>query len=301
MVLEKIVILKLNEGRLIPTLPKEMQKEKLRPLESQFKQGTRDLIRGFSPEVERIVLPNIIGLQANEPNFAIKARDFWADISIKPTEEGIKLNIATERKVNGKDEEGKDLFIDFPVNPNDYMVWQIAMQSDRVAKTEEELENLGMYDFFLVDLIKEKEKQASEFDIIDKADMSYSKLVNPNNIEENEDKINQVVELLRDKGEAVDVPTLPMLDKKMMLRKIKETNPSLFIKTVEDPNLGTKALILKMQTYGVITKEGNEYFDGDINIGAGKVAIAWFTKAENSAKVLALQSRLKQAIELKRN
>src|SRR6478752_2500573 len=173
--LEKIVLLKLNGGRLVPTLPKEMQKERLRPLESEFKEGTRDLIRGFDPVVERIVLPNLIGLQANEPNFAIKARDFWADFSIKPTEEGLKLNIATEKKVHGKDEDGKDLLIDMPVNPNDYMAYQIAMQSSRVAKTPEQLEDLGMFDFYLIDLEEQKKKEEENFDLIDKADQVYTK------------------------------------------------------------------------------------------------------------------------------
>lgn len=304
MQLEKIVLLKLNDTRNLATLPKEMQSEKIRPLQSEFKEGTRDLIRGFDPVVERIVLPNLIGLQANEPNFASRARDFWADFTVSPTKEGIRLNIATEEKVSGKrkNSEGveEDEYIDFPVNPNDYMVYQIAMQSSKVAKTAEELANLSLYDFYIVDLDSEQRKEAAQFEEVDRADSIYIKLTSASSIEENVDKINAVLELLRDKGEALDVETLPILQKKMLLRKIKEEAPKRFISTVEDPSLATKAFIIKLYTYGVISKEGNDYFDGEINIGAGKVAVSWFQKSENSQKVLTLQARLKAAIQTKR-
>lgn len=299
--LEQIVILKLNGGKLIPTLPKNMQEEKLRPLESEFKVGTRDLIRGFNPELERIILPNLIGLQSHEVNFAQKAREFWADFSVKPDEEGMRLNITTETKIVKGTGTDVDIEIDFPVNPEDYMVYQIALQSSRVATTPEDMANLSEFDFYLVNLAEQKQKEVEDFAIIEKADLVYTQLINPSSIEENTDKINWVVELLRDKGEAMDVETAPMLDKKMLLRKVKDANPKKFVSTVEDKSLATKALILQMETYGVIVKEGNEYFDGDVNIGAPKVAVAWFSKAENSGKVLALRARLKQAVELKRN
>lgn len=297
---QKIVILKLNGGKVIPTLPKNMQDEKKRPLQSEFKEGTRDLIRGFSPELERVILPPLIGLQANEVNFAAKAKEFWADFSVEPDEDGITLNITTEKKVI-KSSGSDDVEIDYPVNPDDYMVYEMARQSTRVASSPEDMANLSLFDFYLVDLAKQKEQEVSDFETIEKADMVYSKLINPDSITENTDKINWVVELLRDKGESMDVESAPMLDKKMMLRKLKDTNPLKFVSTVEDKSLATKALILKLQSHGVITKEGNEFFDGEVNIGSGKTAVAWFTKAENSAKVLALNARLKQAIELKRN
>lgn len=303
MKLEKIVLLKLNDNKNIPTLPKSMQGDKKVALESEFREGTRDLIRGFDPVLERIILPNMLGLQATDINFPNRAKEYWADFSVIPSKEGIKLNIATEKKDTGeKDENGKAIQVDYPVNAEDFMTYQIAMQSSRVAKTKEDIANLSIFDFYLVDMEEEKAKEASNFDLLEQGDMVYAKLVNEESIEANEEKINCVVEMLRDKTEsAIDVESASMLEKKMLLRKARDKDPKLFVTTVEDPYLATKAMIRRMHAYGVISKEGNDYYDGEVNIGAGKVVIGWFTKAENSGKVLALQSRLKQAIELKRN
>lgn len=314
MQLEKIVLLKLNGNRNIPTLPKEMQSDKKLPLNSEFKRGTRDLIRGFSPEIERITLPSIIGVMPTDVDFANKAKDYWAEFQVFPTVEGIRLNVATEKKkidtedTPELDASGvktgksitKDILVDYPINPDDYAIWQIALQSSKVAKTDEDLSSLGSFDFYLVDLAQQEEKEANEFDLMDKADAVYMKLTNDSAVEANMDKINWVLELLRDKGEAVEVESLDIRDKKRRLRKIKEQEPLKFTSTVNDPNLSIKAKIVKLYAYGVITKEGKEYFDGNINIGEGKVAVAWFQKAENSNKILALDARLKNAIESKR-
>lgn len=313
MQLEKIVLLKLNDKRFIPTLPKEMQTDKVLPLESEFKAGTQDLIRGFNPTVERLVLPDLIGLQSNEPEFSSKARDYWAEFKVIPTKEGLRLNIATEKKKHGttkaevKNEEGIvtgfeeiDDYIDFPVVPRDYAIYHIALQSSKVAKTESELSSLGNYDFYLVDLAAQDAKEAEEFNALDKADAVYMRLVNNDSIETNKEKINWVLELLRDKTEALDVEALDLTEKKRRLRKIKEEIPQKFTTTVEDKSLGTKAKIRRMLNYGVLTQEGKEIFDGEVNLGEPKNAVSWFERAENSQKVIVLEARLRNAVETKK-
>lgn len=307
-ILEKIVILKLNDKKKIPTIPASMQDEKVNPLQSEFRPNSRDMIRGFSPEVERIVLPDILGVQANEPTFASKAKDFWAEFSVAPTKEGLRLNIATEKKKNGtttiKDEEGKDKvvdnMIDFPVVPEDYMVWQIAKQSSKVAKTEIERSNLKRFDFYLVDVEEETKAENTEFANAENAMKSYSNLTADSALETNLEKIEWVLELLRDKGEAIDVESLSTVEKKKRLFKLSKDEPLKFVSTVEDKNLGTKAKIVKLHNAGIISKEGKEYFDGETNIGEGKTAVAWFTKPENSQKVVALEARLRAIKESKR-
>lgn len=293
---KKEVLLKLNE-RNIPTLPKDMQEEKVRPIESEFKRGSRDLIRGLDPTLERIILPDLIGIQSHEVTFAQKARDFWADFTIQPNKEGILLNIATEKK-KVKNSLGEEEEVDFPVNPDDFMTYQIAMQSSKVAKTESQLNNLAMYDFCLINLEEQRKQEVDAFEAIEKADLTYTKLISDTDV--NSDKINWVIEILRDKTSSFDTDTAEMVDKKMLLRKLKDTDPSKFVKTVEDNHLATKAFILKAVAYGVLSKVGNDYFDGDVNIGEGKAAIAWFAKAENSGKVLQLRSKLKEMVQLKR-
>lgn len=293
MSLQKIVVLKLNDKRYLPTLPKNMQADNVRKLESEFKPKSRDVIRGLSPELERIVLPSYIGVQPEDVQFSHKTKEFWSDFSVTPSAEGIKLNIATEKKTVGEQQ------IEYPVNPEDYWVYQIAMQSSKVAKTAEDLKSLNSFDFYLVDLEAVEAKARQEFEGIEKADSEYVKLINA--YDQNVDKIDWVIELLRDKTVSVDVESLEELPKKMLLRNIKEAQPLKFVDTLKDPKLETKATIIKCATYGVLTKEGNDYFYGEENIGNGKVAVSWFEKAENSQKILAIQSKLKAEVELKNN
>lgn len=299
MELEKIVLLKLNGGKTVPTIPKDMQGDKNIPLQSEFKTGTRDLIRGFRPDIERIVLPPLIGVQANDAAYASKARDFWADFSVSPSEEGLRLNIATEKKSIGKREiAGKleDILEDFPVNPEDYMTWQIALQSSRVAKDPLDIES-GAFDFSLIDLEEQNKQEVEVFENIEKAEEAYNKLIANLDVESNMEKLDMVLELMRDKSEAIEVTDLALIDKKMRLRDIRNSQPIKFVSTVSDPSIATKAKIVRMYNNGVITKEGDEYFDGAINIGKGKVAVAWFEKPENSGKVLALDARLRSVLE----
>ncbi len=294
--LEKIVVLKLNDKRHLPTLPKSMQMDNVRKLESEFKPKSRDIIRGLSPELERLVLPEYLGVQPHDITFATKTKDFWADFSVQPTAEGLRLNIAMEKKkIKGDDGEFRE--IDFPVNPEDYWVYQIAMQSRKVAKTSDELSSLSNYDFYIEDLTAVEAKKRTEYEATEKADIEYAKIVAT--FDENQTKVDWILELLRPKDVFVDVESLEPISKKMMLRKYKEEQPLKFVNTLEDKDLETKAHVIKCATHGILVKEGNDYFYGDENIGSGKVVISWFKKPENSTKVLAIQAKLKAAIETK--
>lgn len=321
MVLERIVVLKLNDKRYLPTLPKAMQSENVRKLESEFKPNSRDILRGLTPELERLVLPDFIGVQPDDVQFSNRTKEFWADFSIQPDATGIQLNIATEKKKTGTEkisvqveildgagngtgkfkteEKEVDVLIDYPVNPEDYWTWHIAMQSSKVAKTPSDFQSLNNFDFYLEDLQAIKDKERDEFEIVEKADMEYVKLIT--GYEQNVEKIDWIIELLRDKTQSMDVDTLDPTTKKMTLKKLKDSKPNEFLTTAKDQDLELKAFIIKCTTFGVITKEGNTYFNGEESLGTGKEAVAYLKKGENSGKLLVLRTRLKEKMETRNN
>jgi hypothetical protein len=289
MILEKIVVLKLNGNRHIPTLPKNMQEDKIMPLQSEFKPKGRDLIRGLSPQLERILLPSLIGVQPQDVSWSTKTREYWADFSITPTVEGLQLNIATTT-TKYKDAEGKEHELETPVQLEDYCIWQMAIQSSRVASTPLQMEQLSLYDFILIDLEEAKAKERDAFAIIEKADLAYSKLIST--MEVNQDKAKWVVDLMRERDVAFDVDNATPMDLKMALRKLKDDKPEAFVKEVESPVLELKAFVMKCLEFGLLTKQGNDFYFGDENLGDFKATVLGFKEAKNSGKKMQLESKI---------
>lgn len=302
--LEKIVLLKLNDKKnVFTTVPKDMMDEVKQKVCGEFSPKSRDTIRGLSYQQERVYLPTLLGIQANDPSFPIKTREFWSDYSLIPTVEGIRLNVATtigrttvKKMVNGQDVE-IDEEIEIPVNWDDYIAHQFALKSSRVCKDEVDKD---MFDFYLVNLEDEKKKEFSDFELKDKADGLYVRLTIESKWEENVDKINWLLELLRDKTTPFNINAMDMMEKKMMLSKFKSDFPSAFILACENKNLEFDALLSKCVTNLVIRKEGNDYYNKDEHIGNEGNIASWFKDPINSGKVMAIKSRLDEIIKTKR-
>lgn len=292
-VLEKIVVLKLNDKKdEFTTVPKDMQDEVIKRVGSEFRPGTRDCIRGLSPEEERVILPNIVGLNPTDQQFPARVRDYWADYSVMPTVEGIKLNIATEQReatVNGT-----KVMLDLPINEEDYITYKFCMQSSKVAKTKEQLSNLGQYDFYLVNLEEEKEKAMSEFTIKKDSDIAFGRLVTK--FPENEDKVNWILQMIKKPQEHFS-ESMSQIEKEMMLSKKKDESPVLFLNIANDVDLEQKAFLSKAIAFGIMTIEGYDYFNGDKNLGPEKSAISKLKSPEFSSELLTIQARLQGAVE----
>jgi hypothetical protein len=286
--LEKIVVLKLNDKKdEFTTVPVEMQDEVIKKIGSEFRPKTRDCIRGLTPEQERVILPNIIGLQPSDQQFPMRTRDFWADFSVVPDVDGIRLNIATEKKrVKIGNEETE---LDMPVNEEDYMIYQFCMQSSKVAKTENQLKNLSQYDFYIVNLEKEREKEVSEFKLKKDASIAFARLVSK--FEENEEKINWILTMLKEPKEFFS-PSMEPQDKEMLLSKKQEKDASAFLKVVEDKDLEQKAFLATSISNGILTLQGNDYFYGDDNLGPEMSAISKLKSSDFSSELLRIKARL---------
>ena len=286
--MEKIVLLKLNTKRKrLPALPKSVEDEVAKKIGSEFRRGTRDTIRGLDSIQEKVILPDIIGVSPTDVSWSTKTRDFWSEMTIIPTAEGIKLNITTEKKtttINGQEEE-----VEIPVNPFDYMRWKFAAQSRRVAVTPEQLENLDSYDFYIIDLTEAKNKERNEFAEKKAAKLAYAKL--SADIENRVEVVDQVIQVLKEVGEYFDTD-MEIADKDMLLEKLSNEKPNAFVKAVNDPQLEIKAKLKTSISLGLITKEGDQYFFGSTNLGPIKAALAYLSDKANSATVATLNARL---------
>lgn len=284
--LEKIVILKLNTKRRSPVLAKELIPDVVKRIGSEFKKGTRDCIRGLNLEQERVLLPNHLGVNADSHDFGKKAKDFWADFSITPTEDGLRLNVATELK-DYKTVTGETTKIEFPVNELDYMIYHFARQSSKVAKTREELEDPSEFDFILINLHEQEKLEEDKYIASKNATIEFSKLVTAGD----EGVINAVIRVLKDLAEPFDFSD-SLTKKEMYLKELMIRDEFKFTKVVTDSLLKTKALLREALEASEITLEGSHFFLGEENIGTAKSALSYLDNPTNSAKVAALKARL---------
>lgn len=286
--MEKIVLLKLNDKRKrYQDLPAPVRDEVSERIGSEFRKGTRDTIRGLDRLQEIAILPDMLGVSATDVNFTTKARDFWAEMTINPTVEGLKLNITTEKKTMTVDGEVKE--VDMPLFPFDYMRWRFAVQSRRVAVTAEDMENLNSFEFYIIDLSAQKQKEVDEFAVKKAARLAYAKL--SGDMQGKEEEINHVLQYLKEPGEYFDI-LMETQEKDMLLEAISNKKPKEFTDAVNDPYLAVKAKLKTAIALGFVTKEGNEFFLGSENMGPIKAALSFLTSKEKSGQVATLNARI---------
>ena len=298
--MEKVIIrLNLREGGYHP-LPKAMRESK-GVITSEFKKVdgriTREIIRGLKTnEQEQYLLPTILSMKPNDNNWQKAVEEFWAEYSIKVLVEKTKiLNIVTHtEKVTLIG--GQETVLEVPENLHDYMDYNFAMQSSRVAKNDDDKANSDLFDFFLDDLSKIKKEELDLLKEKDLADINYVELLQSKKNE----KIDWLLEKLKEPEENFTHASTD--DKQLALRKIKEVNPTAFNRESSNPDLEYEAELYKMLQFNIVTLEGNTVMDGNINIGQFyKEAVAYLKDGTKSEHVLKLKERLKSLTGTSKN
>lgn len=298
---EKVIIrLNLREGGYHP-LPKNMRESKGK-IASEFKKVngriTRELIRGLKTnEQEQYLLPTILSMKPSDNHWQKAVEDFWAEYEVKiDLEKGKKI---LDIRISNKEVTligGQKVTMDVPENLHDYMDYNFAMQSSRVAKTDEEKTNSDLYDFLLDDLSIIRRGELDLLEEKDLADTNYVDLISSKRIE----KIDWLLEKLKDPSE--NYANAAFEDKKMALRKIKDETPSKFNEEYSNPDLEYEAELFKMIQFNIITVEGNTVLDGNINMGQFyKEAVAYLKDKTKSDHVLKLKERLKSLTGTSKN
>ena len=202
------------------------------------------------------------------------------------------------KQIQKEREDGTTYTVEVPENLEDYMAYQFAMKSSRVAKTEDELQNNSFYHFILEDESKMKQKEKDSHSINKRATIAYARLASK--LEENISKIDWILEMTKEERSIYD-ESITSEEKDMLLMKLSDTKPEVFIQLVEDERLEDKALLAKAVSLGILTMEGNDYYYLNENIGTEeKGAIAWLHKPEKSASVAAVKSKIELAKKDKR-
>ena len=289
---ERIVTLRrVNNSR----LPADVYGDSVTKVGSEWDGNTRNPIRGLSPKEEKLLLPSILGVGFDSPNWDNAVLNYWADFAIRVPDEGVPMNIATTTvKLKGAD--GKEETWEKPVNVKDYIQYRFCLRSSKVAATQEERENQAIYPFYIEDKADMLRNQTERLEDMKRANVEFLKLFKRSKDNKlDESKINWVLEVYKKYDrELGNYNAFSPEEKELYIDQRKNDNPVLFTSIVQDENLEMKAFISEAISMGYLTQAGNAYFNGDEKIGDGiEEAILYFKDPKHNNVLLTLKERMK--------
>ena len=285
---KKVRLVRRNTSR----LPDLVHRDAITKIGSEWQENTRSMIRGLDSFEEAAYLPHIIQVLPNSPNWEQALQEYWADYGIRVPADGLVLEIWTDKNGNPS-----------KANLKDYISYQFCNASSKVAFTKEEVENKGMFPFFIEDSEQKTKTDFEALQITKKASLLFLKLFDRDSKGslKDQDKIDWVMELYkRTDSEMGLIDAISIENKEIYMDKRVKDNSELFISFVEDIHLQEKAFITKCLTLGVLTKIGNAILDGEHKIGDGlDEAVYYLTDPKNSKLYITLKERMKQLSKIR--
>ena len=214
-------------------------------------------------------MPRILGLTKENTEFDRKVQEYFTNLTIRVVwEEPYPLEI-------GVDKDGD------PINPTDYVKYKFALaNTQEVVATKAEA--TGNKRFYIEDPNKEIDAKYDLLKIKKEAFKEFYKL------QDNAEKLNMIMSVL-----GIDIRNLNEKEKDLKIEDYINENPQRFIDVVSDKNLEVKSFIENCITAQVITKIGNTYLDGDIELGKSfDEAVMFLKDKKNSDVFVKLKARL---------
>jgi hypothetical protein len=182
-----------------------------------------------------------------------------------------------------------------PIKPEDYLLWVYSKHYRDVANEVDDINNSKFIRFYIHDDEIVKLQKEALIDLTIKAQDKFMEVLKSN---EAKDKIYNTLCVL----DPVGISSLDKFtdnEKRNKLFELFQKDAKLFIDTVDDVNLHTKALIEKLLAKGVLRKITNTDIIVDVedpSIVLGNTVsetVTWFSIETNKAKISEYKNRLK--------
>lgn len=236
-------------------------------------------LRPFTYEEEDKWMQDIVNVKTSDPGFRQAVTNWYKNMRRKVTFEGIPLEIGLDVHNN-------------PLNIEDYAYYKLLLKHPWYGKTEAEVNGDELKMFFTVDPQEELAKTSIEVDLISKAYVELTKLI------EDETKTDCVLRALSvrysELGSVGEIAGLKPEEKKAKLNMVLIKDPSYFVEVAADPNLLYKAQIASMVSAGILTQEGQKYIMGTTSLGTMNATISWMKDPNNAADYTTLLVRLEE-------
>lgn len=269
---------------------KSIREEVTLKLGSEWKRGTRDIVRGLSREEEALYLPQLIALNGpTSEKWEEKALEFWANysITIPNNDDGITLEAGFKK-------EGDKIE---PINLGDYITfnWVSNLRKQVIGEFDDNI--LPEHVARIVDKARKQGESERIFELRKDIDREYLILVRSDDPTVRA-KIDWILETKGGpEGEGMIITGMSPIQREMELEKVKNKDLVKFKEYVDDPHLELKALIRKAITYSIssLKLEGNTYFYGNIALGGLSDTIGWFSDPNNVRERQVISEMIKQS------
>lgn len=313
MIKERIVTLRANTGRVFKNMPSSVKDSTIQKMGSKWGIGA-DVLKGLNDLEQRAILPIILGVTPVSPDWNTRVRNYYLELSPKITAEGRKLNVATvKKKIEVLDLDGRKEIkeVDFPLVPEDYIIYKQALVDPDVARTRSEKQNHTRYPIMLDDDEEELLHQLGDHEIESECDKEYYRLIRTEGdngeVHVHAAKINWVLRMFNINPQNLDEKRKELELKKIKNDSLKEfkEHPEIirpkFLDVLKDDNLETKALIIQLVETGEIINEGAAYIDAkDTRLVLGSnldEAVAFINNPANNQKKMAWQYRMTEKVK----
>lgn len=248
-------------------LPDDVYVEAKRRIGSVFdNQG--NLLKGLSLDEQKRILPNILGMSANDPGWSNAVRRFYAEMTIEVPQSGIELDITL-------DENGE------PNSPMDYVRFRFAALHPHVAEEEDQRVYDTRYYFF--DPAKDEQIRVAETRLRKEG---YKALIL---VCEDETRMDMIL-----KAYAKNITGWSRDQKELELEDLLDEDPTEFLRVAENKDLEYIALIFESIDASVIRKSGNTYLYGDETLGEDlDQAVRHLKLKRNSGMLQDIKAKLK--------
>jgi len=235
--------------------------------------------RGLTQEAEKELLPEILGISADDNNFSDRARRYWAEMTIDVPQEGHMLSVPILPD---------DADMPHPKSPHveDWIKYKFAQGHPQVAESRSDAEANVNKSFFIYDPEKEAERENRKSKLRQKAYMELAKA------SENEAKLDVLVRVLTDQRPE----RLSKSQKENILDTQLNSDPEKFVSAATDSDLALRGLLMDAIENEVLNKIGNQIMYQDETIAdTMDEAIAWAKNDRNSGVMQEIKAKLKEA------
>jgi hypothetical protein len=232
---------------------------------------------GMTLEEEALVMPSVLSIPLQDPNFRREVSNYFRDINTVIPQDGLPLVISLE-------DDDMELSRDnMPVKVDDYIKYRHAVGHPFTAMSEYDARSNPLKRYYVEDQEEIVKQERAKVDEVDKALSIYFE------IKKNKKKVNMVLALMGASTEEGE-------DATVALKSAAEKDPLKFHKVATDDDLQLKYEISSMVSEGVLDLVKGKYIRTDTaeTLGTEMQTVAWFKDKSNSKDIAMFKAMMQE-------
>lgn len=251
--------------------------------------GSMKIATGLSLAEEKILMPKVINIPADDRDFRKAVNDFFTDITtMVPHQRGVELEVGLLE--NNEHVISED---NLPINIIDYIRYRHAKGHPWVAENHETAKGDQTKQYYIFDKYNIQHKNSKRMKDEDAAMTIYLKISKDMNI------VDQMLVVMGVDPRSFVGPQKDSL-KVAELRNLAKDKSEDFIKAYTEEDLELRYTIKSMLKLGVLKEVGSRIIDAETDALIGNTleeTIWWFKDDGNSDSVVVLKARMQTAME----